>query len=115
MTIQDAIKYWEHFLEEIPMIDDSCGWSELERLKQADATNMAISALCAMLAAKSKPQTNGDHIRAMTDEELAKLVPDWSYTAACNANNICYHECEKCTLNWLKQPYEGGEDDGKTD
>ena len=46
--------------------------------------------------------TNGDRIRAMSDEELA----EW--------NNFCPHiddectlkGCTKCILEWLKQPVE---------
>lgn len=44
--------------------------------------------------------TNGDRIRAMSDEDLAKLfcVYDWRLG-----------EMKEC-LNWLKQPTEGEED-----
>lgn len=49
-----------------------------------------------------KPMTNGDRIRAMSDEELAEF------------NNFCPHIDEECTmkgcnaciLDWLKQPAE---------
>jgi hypothetical protein len=27
----------------------------------------------------------------------------------------CNNECEKCVLNWIKQPYEGGGNDGQID
>lgn len=56
----------------------------------------------------AKPQTNADRIRAMSDEELAKFIPDWSYTNACKCDEqpyvYCNNECEKCGLEWLKQP-----------
>ena len=56
----------------------------------------------------AKPQTNADRIRAMSDEELAKFIPDWSYTNACKCDEQpyvdCNNECEKCVLEWLKQP-----------
>ena len=56
----------------------------------------------------ARPQTNADRIRAMSDEELAKFIPDWSYTNACKCDEQpyvdCNNECEKCVLEWLKQP-----------
>ena len=59
--------------------------------------------------------TNGDRIRAMNDEELAKFIPDWSYTNACKLSEEvyidCNNECEKCVAEWLKQPSEV--DDGR--
>ena len=59
---------------------------------------------------KPKPMTNADRIRAMTDEELAKFIPDWSYTNACKCDEQpyvdCNNECEKCVAEWLKQPAE---------
>ena len=58
----------------------------------------------------STPMTNADRIRAMTDEELAKFIPDWSYTNACKCDQEiyvdCNNECDKCVLEWLKQPAE---------
>ena len=59
---------------------------------------------------KPQPITNADRIRAMTDEELAKFIPDWSYTNACKCDEQpyvdCNNECEKCVAEWLKQPAE---------
>lgn len=61
----------------------------------------------------AKPNTNADRIRAMSDEELAKLIAENAYTGACNDFGIphqgqCCHNCEKCDaiINWLKQPAE---------
>ena len=57
-----------------------------------------------------KSMTNGDRIRAMTDEELAKFIPNWSYTDACKCVEKpyvdCNNECEKCVSEWLQQPAE---------
>lgn len=66
---------------------------------------------CRLYRSKIKPITNGDRIRAMTDEELAKFIPDWSYTGACKCDELpyadCKYECAKCVIEWLKQPAEG--------
>ena len=55
-----------------------------------------------------KPQTNADRIRAMSDEELAKLLsndaracPDRIVRCEDYGNN-----CERCWSGWLKQPAE---------
>lgn len=57
-----------------------------------------------------KVKTNADRIRAMTDEELAKFIPNWSYTDACKCVEKpyvdCNNECEKCVSEWLQQPAE---------
>ena len=53
------------------------------------------------------PQTNGDRIRAMSDEELCKFL------GACKFCDICEEGCDNCTYNgdcdkrlleWLRQP-----------
>ena len=57
--------------------------------------------------------TNAQKIRAMSDEELAKLIAENAYTGACNDFGIphqgqCCHNCERCDaiIKWLKQPAE---------
>ena len=59
---------------------------------------------------KRRGMTNADRIRAMSDEELANFIPDWSHTKACKCNEHefigCDNQCEKCVLDWLKQPAE---------
>ena len=54
-------------------------------------------------------KTNADHIRAMSDEELAAFIPAWSYTDACKCGEHyvdCNNECEKCVAEWLRQLYK---------
>ena len=55
--------------------------------------------------------TNADRIRAMTDEELAKLIAGLSEyclagIGACDCSNIethpCYEVCEEIARNWLQ-------------
>lgn len=56
--------------------------------------------------------TNADHIRAMSDEELAKflckLIPPEACSLRCPANAQCYHEHTGLAY-WLQQPYEEDE------
>ena len=63
-------------------------------------------------------KTNADHIRSMTDEELAQLLcaADWCETCdqlkedgTCKAMELDGPLCKHCVsagLRWLKQPYE---------
>ena len=62
---------------------------------------------------RTEPITNADRIRAMSDEELAKLIAENAYTGACNDFGIphqgqCCHNCERCDaiIKWLKHPAE---------
>lgn len=66
-----------------------------------------------------KPQTNADRIRAMTDEELAKLLYEIDGLGYCKnlpecgelldaPGGIPEEKCIGCMLNWLRQPAEGG-------
>lgn len=58
-------------------------------------------------------KTNADHIRSMTDEELAKWLLRVSPEAPCFGEGAFpYHpcpqdqDCKKCGIDWLKQPYK---------
>ena len=68
---------------------------------------------------RNMPKTNADRIRAMTDEELAKIINAFTeYFQECN-RSVADVNCEDCELNelcglgegkaleWLKQPAEG--------
>jgi hypothetical protein len=63
-------------------------------------------------------RTNGDHFRAQTDEELAEWVCSHMSVENCEwrcpAKDICNH-ADNGMIKWLKQPYEGGGNDGKAD
>ena len=53
------------------------------------------------------PMTNADRIRAMSDEEIAKVPAKFGYSCVfpqkeCGESDTC----EKCLLEWLKQPAE---------
>ena len=50
--------------------------------------------------------TNGDKIRAMTDEELAEILPNksmWNCPPDIKEKGGCPGKCVSCWLNWLKQ------------
>lgn len=48
--------------------------------------------------------TNGDKIRAMTDEEMANRL---SKLICSNVSEECCHtSCKECWLSWLKAPVE---------
>ena len=66
-----------------------------------------------------KPQTHGDQIRAMNDEELAKLIYEADSLGYCKNLMECVKEgalgdaipddrCIACALAWLRQPVEEG-------
>ena len=55
---------------------------------------------------ESQAMTNFDRIKAMSIDELAKFIPDWSYTKACKCDELpyaqCNYECDKCVKEWLE-------------
>ena len=61
---------------------------------------------------KVKPKTNGDRIRAMTDEELAEYM---GKAVICLYCPIYYcvgcepEECQKLLLSWLRSTGDGSE------
>ena len=59
---------------------------------------------CVMGPCGSETPSNADHIRSMTDEELANILDG----AECPPNVICQmgRQCTECVLEWLKQPYK---------
>ena len=58
-----------------------------------------------------KPITNFDRIKAMSVEELANFIPNWSYTKACKCDEEiyvdCNNECWKCVKEWLESEVQG--------
>ena len=50
--------------------------------------------------------TNADRIRAMSDEELAKII---EHELGCPVTGDCekmYKDCKACWLDWLQSPAE---------
>ena len=61
---------------------------------------------------EDSPKTNADRIRAMSDEELAKVFEGGFHCEKCSEGdkgkkNICDLKCEEHCLQWLKQSAEG--------
>ena len=54
---------------------------------------------------KTRKTTNADHIRSMTDEELAKSITDDLCDRVCHSPLSCDGNCEIQVLDWLKQEY----------
>ena len=58
---------------------------------------------------KKKPQTNANHIRNMTDEEMAEWLKSIRFNWICiprDNGNRCADfkdDCKTCWFNWLKQ------------
>ena len=57
----------------------------------------------------SKPTTNAQKIRAMSDEELSWYLMLWRSKAIAKHNGVSneYPDAHKNILNWLRQPAEG--------
>ena len=56
----------------------------------------------------TKPMTNADRIRAMSDEELVKLLSAFSSFACIFPEEDCEHEsCVDCVTAWLRRTAEG--------
>lgn len=57
---------------------------------------------------KYKPNytTNADHIRSMSDEELANVVAN-GVGCVLKAPHCMDVDCTPCILKWLKQPFNG--------
>lgn len=92
------------------------GESGCDRL-EADAAD-AIQNLLGMIArgTPARPMNHADTIRAMSDEELAKLLRNpspYEYTCPPSAASDEYrcndNGCVACWLDWLKSSAEGGD------
>lgn len=64
-----------------------------------------------------RPMTNGDHIRSMTDEELAVILAEFDGDYFCRNMKQCEDDlngekdipverCRECAVLWLKSEYK---------
>lgn len=52
--------------------------------------------------------TNADRIRAMSEEELVKLLSEFSaYSCIFHDKDCEFENCVDCVTHWLQQPAEG--------
>lgn len=97
---------------------DPKAW-EMEMMHQVWAAGLHDAANCFQDALKAKwelesqrkekPKTNGDKIRAMTDEELAEKASRSITCLWCPVGYCCGCEPDECTkelLAWLRSPVE---------
>lgn len=92
---------------------------EMEMMHQVWAAGLHNAANCFQAALEAKwklesqkqvkPKTNGDRIRAMTDEELAGMI--MGAPLICAKIKLCGDKsgCEECCLDWLRSPVEDSE------
>ena len=60
---------------------------------------------------ETKPKTNADRIREMSDEELAKKLSPGNCPPGIVSYEHCGHiKCEKCWLSYLRSPVEESEE-----
>ena len=120
MTIEETREYWSKRLERTSEFSNEY-LDEEERHAYADYIDALKHAIMALAICRERedaakqPKTNGDKIRAMTDEELADWLTDGH--DKCDICKLCSFgacriesECEKGVLEWLKQ--EVSEDAG---
>lgn len=93
---------------------------EMEMMHQVWAAGLHDAANCFQdaLEAKwkleaqkqAKPKTNGDKIRAMTDEELLSVAVDYICGMVLDSEMCCVFNsekvCRECCLAWLRSPVE---------
>ena len=67
--------------------------------------------LCGVLDERKRKKTNADKIRAMSDEELSKVIREPFCDKRTHEEcTISYcGVCDQCVLDWLQQPAEEGE------
>ena len=93
--------------------ENGCGQNprewEMEMMHQVWAAGLHDAANCFQDALKAKwelesqrKETNSDRIRAMTDEELAKILNSGCPQGGANCNG----RCGTCWLDWLRSPVE---------
>lgn len=83
--------------------------SNITDWKMAKLAESEDYALIHKFIMESKPKTNADMIRNMSDEKLALSImcpADLGFNKECECNGEMNRNCRKCTLNWLQQEAE---------
>ena len=83
----------------------------LPNAKFKEAVDVAFCALVKQIVPDTNVvKTNADHIRSMTDEELAEFLMSDICGTVGPEDFDCYGACVDCAVIWLKQPYKDGGD-----
>lgn len=106
MTREEAYEYWRYKYEAARNFDDP-HWEGGERRDFL----LYVDALATIVKMLEPPACNADHIRSMTDKELAELfAPTGNGLKACPDGakypKSCEDGCGNCWLRWLKSPVE---------
>lgn len=112
-----GMKYWDKQLRKAK-IYHSLDFAE-DVCKTYEECNCKIVEVSLTIVQETK--TNADHIRSMSDEELATLIYNWIDDKFCNnssecaalletGNGIPEERCMGCLRKWLKQPYKENND-----
>jgi hypothetical protein len=79
--------------------------SKCDNCKKYEDCSMGSGLVWPCGAYVPKVMTNADHIRAMSDEELAELLDSFRSCAVCRRNgNNCFPSFK--TEEWLRKPWE---------
>lgn len=73
--------------------------------------NGSVKYVPVVVDTKPKPITNGDKIRASSDEELAAFIADDLCELLCGAPLACDGQCKQKMLDWLREVATDGEQD----
>lgn len=89
------------------MAEIKCPCGLRNHMEEEDCKKISCNACCPL----TKPQTNADRIRAMSDEELAKMLTVGKGAFACFecleiGDGECSMKCDERCLEWLRQPAE---------
>lgn len=102
----ERLREWAEDVKQFPMRELwEAGANQIDSTKYGDLANCATA---------TKPMTNGDRVRAMTDEELAES--DELLSGLCNVLHGQGYPCEEntcreCLLKWLGSPAQEGNDE----
>ena len=92
-----------------------CNWPDSRYTILREALDMAVKALEDVTDKNVEKMTNADHIRTMSDKELAELIRSMMDCVSCEKMfsfkcDESYEHCLSVCLNWLQMPSEEEDD-----
>lgn len=97
--------------KQVKTCNQACRWNTIYGCMKPESEPCILSNMpCERM--ESRPKTNADRIRSMTDEELADYLAPTFSCYGCPARNYCEKDeagtdCNALVNGWLKQPYGG--------